>query len=428
MKNKLPYTFLFASSLVGMVACVADSGSSTGEDTAQVTDDLAQPNGGFTTANEAASFGIADEFTAAAIEADSGDPGDNMATDPTVSAMAGSGTVVARDVLVMWGNIPRGPNGDKRDWTGSWTVSRGAMIVRRTIAFEARDHLNLPRADAQTVAFTSHTKPASDGLALTLLDNAVTGAASPLTLTYAPADPTLSADTFQITVSDLDAGPVVIDAGDGDKIVAVAETPVDACDGGFMRGRFHAVGANTAANGGVGVYLGVVTNRAGAPVGAVRGIYGNNKVFGKFIDLQGNFVGLINGEYDATNDFQAKWIDRSGSEHGHLHGHYFDSTAVDGGHFMARWAEAGCSQDNGGGGGSGSGSAAAAAAAPARAGSSQRATSRSTGSSSMVRYLPLSSRAIVPIAITGSCVKNRRPCRDIKSPSSVAFSSISSSG
>ena len=57
----------------------------------------------------------------------------------------------------------------------------------------------------------------------------------------------------------------------------------------------------------------------------------------------------------ATNDFQAKWIDRSGSEHGRLHGHYFDSTAVDGGHFMARWAAEGCSQDGGGGSGSGSG-------------------------------------------------------------------------
>nr|HEX4313565.1 hypothetical protein [Kofleriaceae bacterium] len=363
MKNKLPYTFLFATSLVGasVVACVDTSSQPGGEDATQVSDELAQSNGGFTTADEAADFGVAGEFAAAAIEADSGDPGDAMATDPSVAAVQQAANAEVRDVVVMWGHIPHGPGGIARDWTGSWTLSRGALIVRRTIAFEPRtDHLNFPRTSPQTVSFTSVTKPASDGLALSIIDNS--GDATPLTLTYAPADPTITPTTYQIDVTALDAGPVVIDAGNGDKIVAVGDKPATtSCDGGFMRGRFHALGAASAANGGVGVYVGVVTDRVGLPVGAVRGIYGDHKVYGKFIDLQGHFIGLINGEYDATNDFQAKWMvagDATGAltEHGRLHGHYFESTAVDGGHFQARWAASACSQDGGGGGGGGGGS------------------------------------------------------------------------
>ncbi len=323
---------------------------------ATVSSDLAQVNGGFTTADEAPEFGIADEFTAAAIEADSGDPNDAMAVSSAVTGVQNLPTVDARNVIVMWGHIPAGSGGVVRDWSGSLTASRGALVVERTIAFEVNDHLDLPRTSPLAVSFTSHTKPASDGVALRVFDDAASTA--PLTLTYQSA--ANASTSYVIDLQALDAGPVIIDAGNGDKMVAISLKEADPCVGGFMRGRFRSIGAN------LGVYLGFVTDRAGAVIGHVRGIYGqrpngDDDIYGKFIDLEGNFTGLIAGTYDATNDFHAKWIDRSG-DHGFVHGHYFDAPAVAGGFFVARWAATACSQDNDGSGSGDGGSGATGAA------------------------------------------------------------------
>jgi hypothetical protein len=350
MMNKLPYLF-FATSLVGMAACATDNGSSTDTPTT-VTSDLAQANGGFTTADEAPEFGLEADFTAAAIEPDGGDANDSMAVDPSVTGLSSLPSLQVRDVIVMWGHIPAGSGGVERDWSGSLTLSRGAMVVRRTVAFELNDHLDLPRTSPLAVSFTSHTKPASDGLSLRVFDDGASTA--PLTLTYqSSVDASVS---YQIDLLALDAGPIVIDAGNGDKVVAIDLKEATVCDAGFMRGRFRSLLPH------LGVYLGYVTGPDGSIIGHVRGIYGQDKagddlIFGKFIDLEGHFVGLIAGTYDATGEFHAKWLDKAG-EHGFIHGHYFDSPVVNGGFFVARWAQTSCSPDAGSGGGSdGSGSA-----------------------------------------------------------------------
>jgi hypothetical protein len=341
MNTKLPVLFL-ASSLVGAVACATDNGSSD-TSPATVQTELGQVNGGLDTSDEAPQFGVPDEFAAAAIEADGGDPGDAMALDPSVTGVQNLPTVEARNVIVMWGHIPAGSGGVYRDWSGSLTLSRGAMVVRRTVAFEKNDHLDLPRTSPLAVSFTSQTKPASDGLALRVFDDAA--ATAPLTLTYQSAlDATTS---YVIDLQQLDAGPVVIDAGNGDKMVAISLKEAS-CAAGFMRGRFRSIAPH------LGVYLGVVTDRFGETVGHVRGIYGqgpagDDRIFGKFIDVEGHFTGLIAGEYDADNEFHARWIDRAG-DHGFVHGHYFDAPVVAGGFFVARWAETSCSQDNDGSG------------------------------------------------------------------------------
>jgi hypothetical protein len=351
MMNKLPYLF-FASSLVGMAACATDNSEPT-ETPTTVNTQLAEANGGFTTVDEAPEFGIPDEFAAANIETEGANANDTMAADPTVTGVMAVPTVEARDVIVMWGHIPAGSGGVLRDWSGSLTLSRGAMVVQRTIAFEANDHLDLPRTSPLAVSFTSHTKPASDGVALRIWDDSAS--AAPLTLTYQSA--TAAGDTYVIDLNALDAGPVIIDAGNGDKMIAVdlkEPAPAAICNAGFMHGRFRALMP------GLGFYLGHVVDRTGQVIGHVRGIYGKGDIFGKFIDLEGHFVGIINGTYDATGDFQARWIAEQG-DRGLIHGHYFDDTTVDGGFFLARWAETVCSPDgggsgSGGGGGSGGGS------------------------------------------------------------------------
>ena len=210
------------------------------------------------------------------------------------------------------------------------------------IAFEDATDRLLPRPSISSVAFQSYTRPFADGLALRVLDPDPT-ATTPLALTYTSAvDPSI---TYSLDLAQLAQGPVVIDAGDGFKVIAVAQHKHDSdgCLGGFMRGRFHALSA------GFGVYHGIVTNRLGAPVGHVRGIYGHKSdgtpvMFGKFIDAQGHFLGILAGTFD-SGEFRARWKVLGDDDHGRIHGRYFESSAVDGGHFLARWAQTQCAED-----------------------------------------------------------------------------------
>jgi hypothetical protein len=244
-------------------------------------------------------------------------------------------------MLVVWGKIPADRDATaSRDWTGSLEVSRGGLIVRRTIGFEDRTDQLLPRTSLDTVGFQSVTRPYVDGLALTVLDPPSPTATGSQTLTYRSADGA-SVTTFDL--SQLAAGPIAVDAGDGFKMVAIGvHRQTAACDRGFMRGRWHALSAH------LGRFLGVVTDENGAPVGHVRGVYGQRRsgdsvLFGKFIDREGHFRGLLAGTFD-SGQYRARWIDRQG-EHGTAHGAYFEGATATAGHFLGRWAESSCTAD-----------------------------------------------------------------------------------
>jgi hypothetical protein len=295
-----------------------------------VSSDLEQVNGGFDTADEAPEFAAAAEFDAADIEPDTAVADTTMAPDPSSAG--------GPDMLVVWGKMPADPDETaKHDWTGSLTLSSGALAVQRTIAFEDKTDAVLPRTSPGAVSFTSVTRPFVDGLALRVFEPSAS--AVPPTLTYAPADGSAS---IVFDLGQLVAGPIVVDTADGDKMVAIGIHRDDTCHHGFMRGRWHAISAN------LGAYLGRVTDRAGATIGHVRGIYGQKQdgtpvMYGKFIDTAGKFVGIIAGKYE-NGDYQAHWIDRAG-DHGRLHGHYFEATGAERGGFIGRWAESTCSDD-----------------------------------------------------------------------------------
>ena len=328
--RQLPFVLLLATSAV---ACV-DNASAPTDDPSTTQSALEQPNGGETTADEAPMFADQTAFDAAGIEADVAAT-DTMATDPTVTTIAAAPGAASHRVILMWGKLPADPNSAPRDWSGSLQISRGALVVGRTIGFEpATDHL-LPRTSADTVPFDSVTKPFVDGLALRVLDPNP-AATDPLTLTYTPAD---GSTPYSLDLAQLASGPLVVDAGDGFKIIAAALRDNDTCEHGFMRGRWHQVLPN------LGVYRGLVVGPEGAVIGHVRGIYGQRKngdrvMFGKFIDDAGHFKGLIAGTYD-SGDFAAKWITRDG-DHGIIRGKYIESPDVRGGLFAARWADSAC--------------------------------------------------------------------------------------
>jgi hypothetical protein len=122
--------------------------------------------------------------------------------------------------------------------------------------------------------------------------------------------------------------------------IAVARA-VDACQHGFMMGRWHRVEE------GRGRFVGRVVSADGDLRGHVRGIYGVREsgeqvFFGKYIDRDGRAQGIFAGQYDGGT-FTGRWRDRSG-DRGTLAGRYRESIpgAETGGHFIARWSERTC--------------------------------------------------------------------------------------
>lgn len=322
MRSQLSIALLLASSAV---ACVD---SATTDSSTTVSSALEQANGGETTTDEAPMFGDEAAFDDMSIEADA------PVTDATpIADMAGA---ASHRIVIAWGKLPADPASAPRDWSGSLQISRGALVVGRTIGFEdATDHL-LPRASRDVVSFQSITKPFVDGLALRALDP-TPASTDPLTLTYTPAS---GGASYSIDLAQLASGPLVIDAGDGFKVVAASLRDQD-CEHGFMRGRFHQLTPN------LGVFRGLVVGPEGGVLGHVRGIYGQRNngdhvLFGKFIDDAGHFKGIMAGTY-AGGSFDAKWL-VAGGEHGRIAGKYFDAPTVRGGLFVARWADSTCAQ------------------------------------------------------------------------------------
>ncbi len=331
MRAKLPLALLLATSTV---ACVDNS---PGQTTDEVVSALEQENGGLDTADEAPMFDAEPAFTAAAIEADTAES-DPMASDPTILEMNAPGAnTLARNLIIVWGRFPADRNATTtRDWSGELKLSRGGMLVRRKIAFEQATDRVLPRTSRDTISFESVTRPAADGLALTVLDPQP--GSGPLTLTYTP----VTGAAHSIDLAELATGPVVVDVGDGNRILIAGHRRNDSCSHGFIRGRWHALTPN--ANG----YLGVVANADGDPVGHIRGIAGTRKsgeavMFGKFINREGHFMGLIKGSYE-NGKFVARWLDRQG-DHGQLHGVYFPGATEHAGGFLGRWSETSCGAD-----------------------------------------------------------------------------------
>lgn len=332
MRHQLPLALLLT---LPTVACATDSGAPDEDNLDGVTASIERENGGYDTSDEAPLFGDDALYASADIEAD-GQISDSLATDPAIVDLEANTSVAAREVIVMWGRMPADPNAAPRNWSGELRLSRGAMVVRRRIAFEEATDGLAPRVRRDVVAFRSVTKGHADGLALTVLDPTPTSTA-PLTLTYASADATATA-TYTIDLGALDDGPVAIDAGDGAQIIAVAHRRA-ACAHGFVRGRWHAMSQNA------GRYAGLVLNADGEPSGHIRGIYGvrangESVFFGKFIAANGEFKGIVRGDFDARH-FQGRWLDRDG-DHGVLRGLYRAGESLRGGQFLGRWAETGC--------------------------------------------------------------------------------------
>jgi hypothetical protein len=341
------YTRLTLLSTLLLAAPIAGCAQDQFDDSDEIASAISQENGGLDMQDEAPMFGEPDLFAEANLDAEVVFE-DNMQEQAEVVAMQqDEGAAVVHTVL-RWGQIPFDPDATEVvDWTGTLRVNRGAILIRRAVAFEDAlgDGIE-QRESPRALSFRSTTRPASDGLRLTLIDP-TPDAAEPFVLDYSTAD----GSVYSVELADLVAAPQSFDVDDaGNRIVAVAiSRSEEECDSGTLGGRWHRVARDR------GRLVGQVRDADGEVAGHMRGVYGqrdngNRVVFGKFVSRTGEFRGIFAGRY-AAGHFGGLWMTRAG-EVGALGGRYRETLAGPrvGGHFLGRWAERRCnvSVDSGG--------------------------------------------------------------------------------
>jgi hypothetical protein len=294
-------------------------------------------NGGLDTTDETPMFGADAEFASAQLENDA-TATDPLAADAEVAQLRERPDVGRQRVMILWGQLPPDRAAAAHVWDGRFALNRGALIVRRTVGFEERTDAVLPREVRTTVAFTSTTQPFVDGLVLEVLDPTPTDP-TPLAITYTPR---AGGAPLVFRVRALAEGPIAYDVGTaGDQMVATGVRADDACDHGFMRGRWHALRPN------LGRFLGVVADEDGEPLGHLRGLWGvrrsgEHAMFAKYIALDGAFRGIFAGTW-GEGAFRGRWIISTG-DHGLAQGRYREGIPgpETGGAFVGRWAETSC--------------------------------------------------------------------------------------
>lgn len=333
MNSKLPIALLLVTSTA---ACVDNASGTDLDSQTSVASAIELENGGLDQADEAPEFAEPEAFAAAQIENDAS-ADDLMAGDERVGMMERAPDAARHRVLLAWGRMPLDLSATSgRNWSGSIRTSRGAIVLGRTIGFEDLTDKVLPRETPDQIDFRSVTRPHADGMLLRVIDPDPT--AGPIVLTYTSGDGSM---TTELDLSGLATGPLSVDAGDGNRVIAVGLRDRDACDHGFIRGRWVAMRE------GLGAYRGVITNADGERTGHIRGIWGKRRngdevMFGKFIANDGSFKGLLVGTYE-EGQWRARWVTRAG-DHGLAGGLYVDAPDLRGGVFGGRYGETGCAE------------------------------------------------------------------------------------
>ena len=341
--STLARLLLAAALAAPLAACGVRGGDDDNEGSEEEADEIATAleaeNGGLSMDDEAPLFGDEDGFAAAELEA-AVEHDDPIERDPaTVEVLDAPGAAIYHS-LVVWGQMPPDVDAEVSTvWDGSLSVNRGAVIIRRIVAFEDRTDGLDERPDRRTINFRSTTRPHMDGFRLTIV-NPQPESNDPLVLTYDPVDGAATSWTIDALLE----GPQSLEVDDiGNRMVAVAlPERVDVCASGFLRGRWHRV------RDGRGRIYGQVSDAEGEVVGHVRGVFGRRRdgeqvFFGKYIDRDGRFHGLFGGTY-GEGHFRGRWLDRGEPDRGRLAGEYRENREVRGigGHFLGRWAETAC--------------------------------------------------------------------------------------
>lgn len=351
--------------LIWAVGCSNSGTDSQTTDQVNLNDEFA----GLTTASEAPGFGDSDLLAADAEEVDVDDP---VAASSAVLAMETDPSSGVFRFRAVWGHLRLDTTEtEATSFDGSIEMSRGAVLIRRTIRFELAQDYIVPRVERTLLEWVSTTTIHNDGIVADLIvpelrdsyDTTVTIVVDSLgdtsrviTVDTIPADPTPVEVTFTcgvysrtFSLGELAALDTVVLLDDSNEI-AIQAFQRTRCGKGSLAGRWG-VDEN-----GQGVFAGIWIDHTGSMAGWVRGYYGVNddgdRVFaGKWINRAGTFEGFVAGSWKpqpninssdiaklrAGGSFEGHIYNANREEIGDLAGKYKGAENARGGFFQARW-------------------------------------------------------------------------------------------
>ena len=267
-------------------------------------------------------------------------------------------------VRMVWGDLDGAvgedgliEDGDAMDWSGSLSVDRGTVVVRRVILFERPfDSVVRPRTDRHTVVWISHTGGHYDGLVIEIIEPPHNGQGpgndngqgtvepeTPNVLHF--TTPAFTQDFVVDELADLDQIYEVEPAGNAIHFVGFNLSDLDACPKGFLAGVWC---DDPETDDGSGTFCGRWTGLYGQIQGHMQGAYGYNEAgepvfFGKYITCSGSFAGLLEGtwtpgEEDNQGTFEGTWVGETDAVEGVLGGQYYDRPDRPCGFLQGRWA------------------------------------------------------------------------------------------
>jgi len=315
--------------------------------------DLDSPTGGFSLSDEDPAFGEDDQFIYGGYETEYNDRIDPYRDRDRDRERDGA---VRFRLRALWGRLACG-YGDSTvsdccevDWSGRMTFHKGTVVIERLIAFEQGDYVQ--RIDNSTIEWVSRTCPHFDGIQVRLIapppgndslfveqldDSALTIQAGPFTRTF--------------TVAELDTLNLMrpVDRCCNAIMINSHYIPPD-CENGYLFGEWRSVEADTIFNDDTGEMRGILlgrfrgawTGRNGRIFGHLKGIYGHTSFgdpvfYGKYIDFNGRFRGIVRGRYGPAPDiagqpphygwFRGDWVGRNMVVKGRVDGKWAADTA-----------------------------------------------------------------------------------------------------
>jgi hypothetical protein len=262
---------------------------------------------------------------------------------------------------MLWGNLPRDTAvTDLTDWSGTLTISRGAIVVTHLIKFEPGQDYLLPRWNdegfyvPEELRWVSKTSCCLDGIATKLF--------VPPSLTDDVVTVSYHSEQLDITftIYELEELDTLITTGYGNAI-SFRSARFEPKPNIYMRG--HLRGVWTKDDTGQGIFYGRWMASGGRLLGAIKGEWGVDsagvQVFvGKWIDRSGRFQGFVKGTWEDgdvctaiccpvwAGTFEGRIFNSERDPIGLLGGRYWKMHSSRTGHFEGRWCVGGGCSEN----------------------------------------------------------------------------------
>lgn len=360
------------SHLATFAAALSLGACQQADDTDALEAQLGEHFAGLTADDESPMFGEQATFEALGeAEADPEDPALGDATELEARDQAQEIVALATDesipdgerplvwgLMVNWGRQNLDPDAmDITVWNPTLHTDCGVLVVRRLVAMEKGEGVVRPRVDQQTVSFLSSTQPSFDGAILVLAVRG--GNAACLDTGMLRFESDAMDAPIEVPLAELDDLELRTPVGDGNSVVMLAHRIEPSRDGrcvhGTLVGRWRrAIGDDGEPRRNLGRFHGRVLDEVGDLRGHVRGIWGvarrgrfagRQVMFGKFIDRDGRFKGLLAGRW-GDGHFGGGWhlTPRFLDMRGRFMGVYTDAGDHDhdGGFFRGRYASEEC--------------------------------------------------------------------------------------